>query len=83
MTKDYYFMQRNTGDTESITVEYGFLDSKGDDVQQIKNNWQNYAEAVVRAVAQYIGLPYQMVENGEYYIVKLGDKVVMGNNELV
>lgn len=81
MTKDYYFMQRNTGDTESITVEYGFLDSKGDDVQQIKNNWQNYAEAVVRAVAQYIGLPYQMVENGEYYIVKLGDRIFIGNNE--
>ena len=33
-SKDYYFMQRNTGDTESITVEYGFLDSTGDDVNQ-------------------------------------------------
>lgn len=21
---DYYFMQRNTGDTESVTIEYGF-----------------------------------------------------------
>ena len=34
-TKDYYFMQRNTGNTESITIEYGFLDSKGDDINQL------------------------------------------------
>ena len=27
--KDYYFMQRDTGNTESITVEYGFLDRVG------------------------------------------------------
>ena len=31
-------MQRDTGNTESITVEYGFLDSTGDDVNQLKNN---------------------------------------------
>lgn len=29
-------MQRNTGDTQSLTVEYGFLDSTKDDVQQLK-----------------------------------------------
>ena len=50
--KDYYFMQRNTGITQPLTVEYGFLDSTKDDVQQLKNNYQKYAEAVVRAVLE-------------------------------
>lgn len=58
-TKDYYFMQRNTGNTESITIEYGFLDSKGDDVNQLKSNWQKYAEAVVRAIAKYKNFEYR------------------------
>lgn len=66
-------MQRNTGNTESITVEYGFLDSKGDDVNQLKNNWRNYAEAVVRAIIEYLNLSYVPVEGGNYYTVKSGD----------
>ena len=68
-------MQRNTGDTESITVEYGFLDSKGDDVNQLKNNWQNYAEAVVRAIVEYLNLGYVPVPGGNYYTVKSGDSL--------
>ena len=72
-SKDYYFMQRNTGNTESITVEYGFLDSKGDDVNQLKTNWKNYAEAVVRAIIEYLNLTYIPVGESEYYTVKQGD----------
>lgn len=72
-TKDYYFMQRNTGNTESITIEYGFLDSTGDDVNQLKNNWQSYAEAVVRAIIEYLNLNYIPIESGIYYTVKAGD----------
>lgn len=74
-SKDYYFMQRNTGNTEAITVEYGFLDSTGDDVQQLKNNWQNYAEAVVRAIVEYLNLNYVPVPGGNYYTVKSGDSL--------
>lgn len=74
-SKDYYFMQRNTGDTESITVEYGFLDSKGDDVNQLKNNWKNYAEAVVRAIVEYLNLNYVPVPGGNYYTVQSGDSL--------
>ena len=73
--KDYYFMQRDTGNTESITVEYGFLDSKGDDVNQLKNNWRNYAEAVVRAIIEYLNLNYVPVEGSNYYTVKSGDSL--------
>ena len=57
-SKDYYFMLRNTGNTDAIIVEYGFLDSKLDDVNQLKNNWQNYAEAVVKAISEYLNIPY-------------------------
>lgn len=71
-SKDYYFIHRNTGVTEPIIVEYGFLDSTGDDVNQLKNNWQNLAEAVVKAVAQYTNNSYDK-GTGNTYIVKSGD----------
>jgi len=67
-SKDYYFMQRETGNTQAITVEYGFLDSPGDDVQQLKNNWQRLAEAVVQAVIEYI-------QGANVYIVQKGDSL--------
>ena len=62
-SKDYYFMLRNTGNTDALIVEYGFLDSKLDDVNQLKNNWQNYAEAVVKAVSEYLNIPYNKNTN--------------------
>lgn len=65
-------MQRNTGDTESITIEYGFLDSTKDDVSQIKNNWQKYAEAAVQGILNYI--KGGTIEEG-IYIVKQGDSL--------
>lgn len=80
-SKDYYFMHRNTGKTEPVIVEYGFLDSTGDDVNQIKNDWQNLAEGVVQALLTYIG------KNSEgYYIVKSGDtlySIARDNNTTV
>jgi len=72
-SKDYYFMHRNTGDTESIIVEYGFVDSTGDDANQIKNNWQKYAEAAVKAIAEYAGYKYNMNTGDNVYVVKGGD----------
>lgn len=80
-------MLRNTPNNESIIVEYGFADSSGDDVNQIKNNWQELTEAVVRALADYIGVPYtppagssvSPAPSNDYYIVKRGDKIFMGN----
>lgn len=76
MSKDYYFMQRNTGNTESVTVEYGFLDSKGDDVNLLKNNWQNLAEAVVKAISEYINLPYAIKQyDNDFYTVVSGDSL--------
>ena len=73
--KDYYFMHRNTPNTEAVIVEYGFLDSKGDDVEQLKNNYEKYAEAVVRGVANYKNIPYVAGEETGYYTVKKGDSL--------
>lgn len=74
-SKDYYYMLRETPNNESIIVEYGFADSTGDDVNQIKNNWQGLTEAVVRGLATYIGVPYIPPAGSEnnYYTVKKGD----------
>ena len=70
--KDYYFIHRDTGNTEPVIIEYGFLDSKGDDVNQLKNNYIKFADAVVTAVSNYIDLPYEL---GNVYIVKKGDSL--------
>ena len=77
--KDYYFIHRDTGvNTQPIIVEYGFLDSTGDDVSQLKNNYELYAEAVVKAVMEYLGRPYNNPEGGmtgNTYTVKNGDSL--------
>jgi len=73
--KDYYYILRDTPNNESIIVEYGFVDSTGDDVSQLKNNWEELAEAVVKAIAEYIGVDYTFEGNvnENYYKVKSGD----------
>ena len=72
-SKDYYYLLRNTPNNETLIVEYGFTDSSGDDVSQIKNNWEKLAEAVVKAIASYVGIPYSSNTSNNYYIVKSGD----------
>ena len=39
-SKDYYFIHRNTGDTEAVIVEYGFLDNTTD-AELLKKYWKN------------------------------------------
>lgn len=75
-SKDYYFMQRNTGDVQSLTVEYGFLDNARD-AEKLKNNWPRYVDAVVDAVMEYIGVS----PSKNTYTVQSGDTYFMGNNE--
>ncbi len=73
--KDYYFMLRDTPNNESIIVEYGFIDSTKDDAKQIRDNYKNYAEAVVKAVSEYKGIKYvaPISEGQIYHVVKKGD----------
>lgn len=73
-SKDYYYIMRETPNTTSLLLEYGFIDNKNDQVK-LQNYLLNYVEAVVRAVMSYIGLPYiapgGTIDNT--YTVKRGD----------
>ena len=71
--KDYYYILRETGNTEPVLIEYGFIDNTKD-AEKLKNNITDYAEGVVKAIAEYTNYPY--IPNGETkneYIVKKGD----------
>lgn len=73
-SKDYYFIHRNTGNTEPLIVEYGFIDNVKD-INFLNNNYQQLAEAVISAVANYIGVPYRAPEGmiSNTYTVNRGD----------
>ena len=71
-TKDYYFIHRNTGNIEPVLIEYAFIDNKND-ANKIKNNYETYAEAVVKAVADYKGINYTSPNTKNTYIVQRGD----------
>ncbi len=74
MTKDYYFIHRNTGNTEPLIVEYGFIDDKNN-IDFLNNNYQELAEAVIKAIMNYKGLPYipPVGSSLSTYTVKKGD----------
>ena len=73
-SKDYYFIHRNTGKTQPIIVEYGFLDSTGDDVDLLKNHYEELTESVVKGIAEYVGAKYVPI-SGNYYTVQRGDSL--------
>lgn len=82
-SKDYYFIHRNTGNLEPLIVEYGFIDNSKD-VEFLKENYKELAEAVIAAVANYIGVPYK-APNGlitNTYVVQKGDTLYSIANKL-
>ena len=82
-SKDYYFIHRNTGNLEPLIVEYGFIDNTKD-VEFLKENYKELAEAVISAVANYIGVPYK-APNGlitNTYVVQKGDTLYSIANKL-
>ncbi len=71
--RDYYFIIRDTGNLESLLVEYGFIDN-ANDAYKLQNNLNDYVEGVVKAIADYAQVPYSNIETAEnYYIVQKGD----------
>ncbi len=76
-SKDYYFIQRLTGKTEPILVEYGFIDNKAD-ANKLRNNLEDYVEGTVKAITNYAGYTYTPPNTsitGEYYTVQKGDSL--------
>ncbi|MBR4671977.1 MAG: LysM peptidoglycan-binding domain-containing protein [Bacilli bacterium] len=75
-SKDYYYIMRETPNTEAVLIEYGFIDNPRD-LYKLQNNLYDYAEGVVKAVTNYIGVPYipkeETIVDTNTYIVKSGD----------
>ena len=74
--KDYYYIIRETGNAESVLVEYGFIDNTKD-AYKLQNNLDNLVEGAVKAIAEYLGVPYTKpgitANNQDIYTVKKGD----------
>jgi N-acetylmuramoyl-L-alanine amidase len=83
LDKDYYFIHRDTKNTEPVIIEYGFLDNE-DDADLLKKNWKSYAEAVVKSITEYIGVDYDSLDQQNVYTVKSGDTLwsIAKNNGL-
>lgn len=56
--KDFYRMHY-TGKTETIIVEYGFIDNKTN-LEALEKNLEAYAEAALFGVCRYLGKPYTL-----------------------
>ena len=70
-SKDYYDIQKDTGNIETIVIKYGNVD-KSAEAEDLKNNYKTYADAVVKALANYQGISY---DGENVYIVKKGDSL--------
>ena len=73
--KDYYYILRETANAEPLLVEYGFIDNTKD-AEKLKNNLNEYVEAVVKAIAEYANVPYTPplgTSPEGYYTVQRGD----------
>ena len=72
-SKDYYYILRDTPNTEAIIIEYGFIDDKTlKDVDTLKNDWEKLAEATVKGLAKYLRIEYN-TDVMYYYTVQKGD----------
>ena len=82
-TKDYYYILRDTGNTEPVIVEYGFIDNSTD-VQFLKDNYKDLAESVIKSVLEYKNVPYtgpETVTTDTYKVVS-GDTLYSIANKL-
>lgn len=75
-TKDYYYILRNTDKLEPLIVEYGFIDSDTD-LEFLKNNYKELAEAVIKGILEYKNIPYTPpeMEITDTYKVLSGDSL--------
>jgi len=73
-SKDYYYILRDTADTQAVLIEYGYVDNTTD-AERLKNDYESYAEAVVRALSSYLGFTYIPPSGQTVYIVQPGDSL--------
>lgn len=68
------YLIRNTANNQTIVIYYGYVDNASDSTF-LKNNLENLGEAVVKAIANYVGVNYLPVSLEGYYVVKSGDSL--------
>lgn len=73
-SKDYYEIIRDTPNYQTIQIEYANIDNLAD-ANRIKKDYEKYAEAVVKALANYTNTKYTPPKSTKYYIVKKGDSL--------
>ena len=57
---DYYYMHRLTGKTETVIIEYGFIDNATDHQAYLKESvFYAAAEAVIEGICKKIGIDYK------------------------
>lgn len=71
--KDYYFIHRDTGSTEPVIVEYGYINNSTD-LKRIQDNYKKYVNAVVKGVLETFNIGENIIPSDENtYTVKAGD----------
>ena len=80
-SKDYYFIHRNTGVTEPLIVEYGFIDDTKSKVDFLNNNYKRLADAVIESILEYKEIEPSDTEGILLYTIKKGDTLYNIANE--
>ena len=68
-SKDYDDLLKNTGNIQTIVISYGYINNETG-----FNNYVQYAEPVIKVIADYYKVPYTYTLDNEY-IVKKGDSL--------
>lgn len=72
-SKDYYFIHRETGSTQPIIVEYGYINNPTD-LKKIQDNYRRYVNAVVEGVLKTFDISSNIMPDiNNIYTVKAGD----------
>ena len=70
---DYDDLQKNTGNIQTIIVNYGYINNQND-ANKLKSDYKKYAEAIVKTITTQVGVPYTYTLSNEY-IVQKGDSL--------
>lgn len=72
-SKDYDELLKNTGNIETIIINYGSVNNQND-IKNLKNEYIKYAESIIKVIATQLGVPYSYTLDNEY-IVQKGDSL--------
>lgn len=67
--KDFYFILRETVPNTSMIIEYGFANNEYD-TNLLRTRWFDLAEAVVKSIAEYLGVKYTLPNYSVYTVLE-------------